>query len=289
MDAGAKAFENSGQPEPLASLMIRLARRQFELGDADGGRKRLEAFVEANEKSGINYGGDYPLYMRKQQLERVAAELARAGLWSDALAALARFVDAPAYSGGDPPVDETLTRLLRQLNGKPAQERYQTLLAWTMPTKDRRVARILTTMETSQIAPGVFMKSSATTVPSSETPGAQASEAALSTASALIDAARQAGKLDELAALASAAAGLKADNKVENAEVLFMLVELARGQGAQAAPRIEARVAELIKEDEAHRAANSAPAGARPLGSTVKTGWSSPGPITWSPAPHWRA
>ena len=65
--------------------------------------------------------GDYPLYLRKQQLERVAAEYARAGLWADALAALGRFVDAPAYSGGDPPVDDALVRLLAPARGQPGQ------------------------------------------------------------------------------------------------------------------------------------------------------------------------
>ena len=123
LDAGVKSLENSGQPEPLGSLLLMLARRQFQLGDPAAGRKRLDAYLESSEKSTLNYGGDYPLYLRKQNLERVAAEFARAGLWTDALAALGRFVDAPTYSGGDPPVDDTVVRVLRQLDGKPAAER----------------------------------------------------------------------------------------------------------------------------------------------------------------------
>ena len=108
LDSAAKGMETANQPEPLASLLLILARRQFELGDAAGGRKRLDAYLAAMDKSTIRYGGDYPLYLRKQQLHRVAAELVRAGLWSDALETLGRFVDAPAYSGGDPPVDDVL-------------------------------------------------------------------------------------------------------------------------------------------------------------------------------------
>ena len=133
-----------------------LARRQFQLGDAPGGRKRLEAYLEAMEKNTVRYSGDYPLYLRKQQLERIAAEYARAGLWADALASLARFVDAPAYSGGDPPVDDVLVRLLRQIEASPAKERYQTLHDWTMPAKDRRVARILTSLAAGDMAPEAF-------------------------------------------------------------------------------------------------------------------------------------
>ena len=88
----------------------------------------------------------------------------------------------------------------------------------------------------------------------------------VSTASALIEAARQAGTLDQLAQEAGAAADQKADQKVENAEVLFLLIELARGNGAKIAPRIEARLAELKKENEAHVAAMAPRA---PGGSTA--------------------
>ena len=75
-------------------------------------------------------------------------------------------------------------------------------------------------------------------------------QTAVSTTTALIEAARQAGTLDQLADLARAVADLKAAQKVENAEVFYLLVELARAEGAKVAPRIEARLAELIKENE---------------------------------------
>ena len=52
--------------------------------------------------------------------------------------------------------------------------------------------------------------------------------------------------LDKLADEARTAA----DQKVENAEALHVLVELARGQGPKVVPRIEARLAALIKENE---------------------------------------
>ena len=243
LETATKSMESSGQPEPLASLLLMLARRQFQLGDAAGGRKRLDSYVDAMEKNTIRYSGDYPLYLRKQQLERVAAELVRAGLWADGLQALARFVDAPAYSGGDPPIDESLVRLLRQLDTAPAKERYETLRAWTMPAKDRRVVRILTSLAANDAAPEVFSRSA--TIAKSK-----GDETVVSTTTSLIEAARQAGALDQLAAEARAAADLKGAQKVENAEAFYLLVELARGEGIKVAPRIEARLAELIKENE---------------------------------------
>ena len=78
VDSAAKGMETANQPEPLASLLLILARRQFELGDAAGGRKRLDAYLAAMDKSTIRSAGDYPLLLRKQQLHRVAAELVRA-------------------------------------------------------------------------------------------------------------------------------------------------------------------------------------------------------------------
>ena len=243
LDAAVKGMESASQPDPLASLLLMLARRQFQLADTAGGRKRLDAYLEAMEKNTIRYGGDYPLYLRKQQLERVAAELVRAGLWAEALEALGRFVDAPAYSGGDPPIDDALVRLLRQLGTAPAKERYETLRAWTMPTKDRRVVRILTSLAANEMAPEVFSRSGDI----AKTAGDQT---VVNTTTALIEAARQAGTLNQLADEARAAADLSAAQKVENAEAFYLLVELARGQGPKVAPRIEARLTELIKENE---------------------------------------
>ncbi len=93
IDAASHVYENNAQPEPLASLLTHVARRQFELGDTAAAKKRLESYLDTSEKNTINYSGDYALYLRKQNLERVAAELARGGQWSDSLAALVRFVE----------------------------------------------------------------------------------------------------------------------------------------------------------------------------------------------------
>ena len=247
LDGCAKGFENSYQPEPLGTLLILLARRQFQLGDAPGGRKRLDAYIEAMEKNASRYGGgDYPVLLRKQQYQRVASEYARAGLWPDALAALGRFVDTPVYSGGDPPVTDALVRLLRRLAAGPAGERYETLRGWTMPTKDRQVVRILASQGARDVPPDIFARSEAVAKPVAARTVEAVDDAVISTAAALIDAARQAGMLDKLADEARAAA----DQKVENAEALHALVELARGQGPKVMPRIDARLAILIKENQ---------------------------------------
>jgi hypothetical protein len=248
LDGCAKGFEGSYQPEPLGTLLILLARRQLQLGDVPGARKRLDAYIEAMEKNASRYVGDYSLRIRKQYLERIASEYARAGLWTDALGALGRYADAPAYSGGDPPVTDALVRLMRRLAAAPAQERYRTLHDWTMPAKDRRVVRILAAQGARDLAPDVFARASAgkpDAAPAPPSAVAQAGDTVLSTSSALIDAARQAGALDKLTDEARTAA----EQKIENAEAFYVLVELARGQDSKVAPRIESRLAELVKEN----------------------------------------
>jgi predicted Zn-dependent protease len=255
LDACSKGLETTGQPEPVSSLLLLLARRQFQLDDQAGARKHLEAYLESAEKNTIRYGGDYVLYVRKQQLERVADEYARAGLWADAMASLGRFLDAPAYSGGDPPVDSTLTRALSRIEATPAKEQYQTLHAWTMPEKDRQAVRILTSHGSRQSVPPIFSRSGAGAPgepggnPAKKPESASDNRGSVSTARTLIEAARRAGTLDTLAAEARAAALLKTDKKIENAQTLHLLVELARGQGAAVVPDIDSRAAEIVREN----------------------------------------
>ena len=112
--------------------------------------------------------------------------------------------------------------------------------------------RLLTSLAARDMAPDVFAHAESSPPSKAEPAGAGRGDARpdlVSTATALIDAARQAGTLDQLADEARAAAEPSGAQKIENAEVLHLLVELARGQGTKVAPRIEARLAELIKEN----------------------------------------
>lgn len=244
LDGCTRGFETNYQPEPLGSLLILLARRQSELGDTAGVRKRLDAYTEAMEKNASRYSGDYSLFVRRQYLQRVASEFARESLWSDALTALGRYADAPSYSGGDPPVTDALARLTRRFAAAtPAPERYKALHDWTLPAKDRRSIRILAALGTRDLAPDAFTHAGETDRKGNGPPSAE--DSILSTAAALIEAARQAGTLDQLADEARTAA----EQKIENAETLHILVELARGRGTAVVPRLESRLAELVKQN----------------------------------------
>src|SRR4029079_3345082 len=115
LEVAVRGFEGPDQSEPLATLLLLSARNRFKTGDVEGGRKRLAAYLDTMERGLGNYGGDYVLYQRKVQYRNVATEFARAGLWTDTLDWLGRFVDAPRYSGGDPTAGDVLRLLVTQL------------------------------------------------------------------------------------------------------------------------------------------------------------------------------
>ena len=136
-----------------------------------------------------------------------------------------------------------------------------------MPEKNRAAVRILTSHGERQGVPPSFWKSAAgPAVPQSERPGedpvpGSGSRGGVSTARTLIEAAQRAGTLDQLAEEARAAAALQTDKKVENAETLHLLVELARGKGATVVPYIERRAAEIVRKNNQPQSQENGPGG----------------------------
>lgn len=238
LDLCLKPLQTPTVIEPAASLVMVMARRQFELGDTDGGRKRLNEYTELNDRNGTRYAGDYPLFLRKRVLQRVAAELARFGRWTEVLDTLGRFADIPSStSQPDPPIAYELGLLIRHLDTQPAANRYETLKTWTLPAANRQAVRILASLGVPEPPPSVFTTSA-------QKDAAATGSALVGTASALVAAAREAGALDELAAAAAAAA----DKKLQNAESLLVLVEVARGKVDAIRPRVQSRLDALAKE-----------------------------------------
>jgi tetratricopeptide (TPR) repeat protein len=249
LDRCVAGFENTSQSEPLGTLLLLLARRQSQLGDASGARKRLDAYIEAMERNAGRLAGDSSLYARKQALARVATEYARAGVVSDAMTTLGRYADIPGSPSSDPVAATALSRVLGWLAARPAQEGYAALHDWTMPASDRRSVRILAM---SDAAASTMLEGGVVPIP--------AGDSMLCTATTLIGFARQAGALDKLADEARAAAA----QKVDNAEVFQILVEIARSQAAQVSHRIEARVSERLRQNQEQRVARSGPGSRTP-------------------------
>jgi tetratricopeptide (TPR) repeat protein len=234
LELAVKNLASRSESEPLADLHCVLAHADFKANRVAEGRKQMQNYQNVLMRNIGNYGGDYGLYVRKQNLQKVAAEYARAGQWSDALDLLGQFVDAPAYRGGDPSLGNIVTMLARQFATLPARERYDRLKAWTMPAANRRSVRLLASFVPEDVPPAVFG-----TFPTSAFDAGIAS-----TAGMLIASAQEAETLDELAREATQLA----DQKVENAETLLILTQVAREMGELARPRLRARLDKIKAE-----------------------------------------
>ena len=174
-------------------------------------------------------GGDYRVSRRRHHLQVVAVEYAGAGLWPDLLESLGRLADADS--------DFLDARLARARAGRarlhlktlPAPERYEMLRAWTFPTSSRRSVRMLSAVLLGGRA-AAGLRPSGRPATSACRPRAQGG--LVSIPLLLIEAARESGRLDALAE----AIKEPAEQKVENAESLALLVEIARGRDTPSSP-----------------------------------------------------
>ena len=241
-DAAALVLESSiarmgttDQDEPIGSLLIRLARHELAAGRQAEGRKRLQDFSSRMQQSTVRYAGDYGLYRRRIHLARIAGEFARAGQLDDALDLIGQYADTPVSAdyGDGSNLGQALAQSLRLVAELPVDERYRRLKAWSFPTADRKSIRWLVQASTDPRPPLPF-----------PSPRAISDRGLVGTPLLLIDAARQQGLLDALAA------ELKplADARVENASKLLAEVQLARGAGKEVVPTIRSRLEELKKE-----------------------------------------
>ncbi|MDR3639221.1 MAG: DUF1583 domain-containing protein [Isosphaeraceae bacterium] len=244
LEQAVQAMASHPNEEPQGSLAKHLARYHFNHNQPEAGRAQLEAYLTALERSTIRYGGDYPLYLRKQRLASVAEEFARARLWPDALEALGRFADAPTGSNGDPPVTAALSAVVFYLAGLPAAERFDRLRTWTMPAANRRSVRLLTAFLPERTPPAAFLAADHPGGTAGTTLPASCRDGIASTARLLIEAAQGSGQLDALAAELQAADA----QHVENAGPLLVLTQIARGQGRAVEARVKLRLEAVRKE-----------------------------------------
>ncbi|HZV06513.1 MAG TPA: tetratricopeptide repeat protein, partial [Gemmataceae bacterium] len=217
LERAAKNLIAAGAEDAAGNLLLFLARRDFERGRSKEGRASLKEASGLTRRTGVNngMGGQAPLDPR---MERVALEYIRADLLGDALDLLAIAADAPAEQRTRSP-DDMLHNLLaafaRQLDKHSDQERYQLLKTWTLPTSTRQSIRILAGFAPGETPPASFGKFAAP------------SDGVVSLPELLIDSARKTG---QLAALTDEVKKL-VEKKVENAEVLYALIQLADGKG----------------------------------------------------------
>lgn len=230
LEKAIKNLSGHNSEEPVGSVMLAVARFHFDHNDFDAGRKYLQEYKNLLLKAALRSGGDG----RINQLQRVAAEFVRVGLVNDVLDLFGQYADLMPLMNryrASINIGNLAAGFVRQYASRPAAERYEQLKAWTLPTTFRRSLRLVSSFAPNDALPEVFVQ-----VPKN-------SPDLVTTADLLIDAARQAGKLDELAAEVKKLA----DQKVESAQTLSFLIEIASGRSATIEPQIKLHVDDYIK------------------------------------------
>jgi tetratricopeptide (TPR) repeat protein len=235
LDKAAKNLSNSRAERQANGLMLQLARHQFAKNRPEEAKALLKDVSARATKNSLKSGsGDAGIV---QQAQQVAREFIRGGMLADALELIGFAVDLPPtqqrYVSTDMLGDLTGV-FYRQFVTRPAQERFDLLKPWSLPTTSRKSVRLL----------GAFVPTDAPP-PAFATPKVPP-DGVVSTAGLLIDAAKEIGQLDALAT------ELKklVDEKVENARPIHWLAELVRGQGSGVVNEIGERVAELKKKND---------------------------------------
>jgi tetratricopeptide (TPR) repeat protein len=240
----------------LGSVYVALVRHSLAHAAESEARARSEEYFRTVESmAAANRNGDYAYFLRKSSIAEVAGEYARVGRWSDVLELLGRIADIPtpvAYRGSDATVGVALGKLASHLQGLPAKERYVLLRDWTMPNPKRRSVRLVAANVPVDSPPAVFVPTSR---PGAVEPASASGPTIAATFVLLCDAARESGRLDELAAALKDAAGAK----IENAELLHTFLETWRGRGNDVAAALEARLVALEPTPNPINAADAKP------------------------------
>ena len=184
-------------------------------GDLDGVRKYFEAQQAASQVDAARYGGDYGLYKQWSDLGRFATESARNNVPSIAADFLGRTADFDAKQYSPPDVAFPLIIVANDFAKLPPKERYEAWRTWTMPTENRRTVRCLAHWIQDSHIPDIFVPADA---PVRQTQF----DSVVCNLTELIDAAREAGTLEELSQLAKQAFY----EKLPNADFLWILTQM---------------------------------------------------------------
>jgi tetratricopeptide (TPR) repeat protein len=233
LERAAKNLSAAGGGDAAANVLLFLARYDLDHGKTKEGRNRLKEVMDLGQRNLNRNAGQ----LLNGQMQRVAWEYIRAGLLDDALELFGTVADLPAEQRAQVP-RETFFNLAaafaRQLGTRPAAERYDLLKRWTLPVTQRRSVRILGAFVPTETPPAAFGKFTAPPAGVLSMPGL------------LIDAAREAGKLDELATEVRSHAENK--EKIENADVLYALIQIERGQGAAVEDILKQHIEQVRKK-----------------------------------------
>ncbi|MES2789222.1 MAG: DUF1583 domain-containing protein, partial [Planctomycetota bacterium] len=231
---------NTNAAVNYGSLQLRLAGLSYQNGDAATGKTLLADYLTGQTAIYQNYGGDYGQFQQKQAIQRVAGVLAKAGQVDEALKRMAEVASFPKLEQYGTEEDPNAgAAILKQLEERPAAERYKLLKAWTLPAEGRKTLLMMDKFSAENETPNNFLKGLIKI-----TGGRAAKKGLLSSAKLLVQTAQELGKLDELAAEVQPLV----EQKVERAAELLTLIKITQKKAEEAAPAIKLMLQDAIEK-----------------------------------------
>ncbi len=234
LDKAAANLVAGQQQHQAQELLIQVAEHHLQKKDEAAARKTFKQIEDLSQRA-TRQGDNF----RLQQAQRLAPIYLREGWLPEALEVLGHFADAQLTRTANQNhhneiVLSEMPLLVMALQRQPAAKRYEFLKAWTFPTNAKALRYAAGALPTD-IPPPAFGTFAIV-------PGA-----IVSTGTLLLAAAKEAGKLDELAAELDKLA----EAKIENAATLRLLAHLTRGQQAAMEPALRERVKEVRERADA--------------------------------------
>lgn len=226
----ATADASVGRIEPAVSMLMAAGTMRLSSGDFDHAKKHFDRYLDLYRRNFARYSGTSGLTQQKFQLEKVAAEYLRYGDVEHAFPLITEAADLPSAGNAASATRGFLVaRLLFHVNRLPADERYRMLSDWTFGSKNQNHVRVFSSFVSDRQPPALFAS-----LVNSDRPDDNPFQPAgygplndvISTAAALVQAAREAGKLDELRTRLSESK----DEKVAGADLLWSLTAIEAGE-----------------------------------------------------------
>lgn len=222
---------------PIAqSLLLHMARVELGRGNR---AKAQAAYAELRQGMMAAHRGsnvEYADHLRLRTQELVARDQLLAGELGDALETLGEVADSPRQLFNIPDRNP-LALLAPLLAALPPEDRYRTLANWLLPNESRASIRMLGEFLATDRPPAWLVRAARPGLTDAQAAGLPPGRF-LTTTGMLLDAARDAGKLDELAQVIDDARA----KKVKNADVLAHMIAIAGGKGKEVAPKVRALV-----------------------------------------------
>jgi hypothetical protein len=202
----------------LGKIATRVNRHLAANGGEAEVRKFFEGYLAAQQEQYSNYGGDYGIYQMQRSLYRVSGDLAKSNLSELALEYIGRGKDLKHDRNyGNNSDNDGWIETAKRIRALPAEKRYATLKDWTLPKPDRQTVRFSSAWKTK---PGDeladFRTSEVQGFPDASLPGLHCNFLDL------IDAAAEAGKMDDLKQ-SVAAVDIKKHPEVEGLQVCIAI------------------------------------------------------------------